>query len=52
MRPVNPRARRSADIAASVPELVKRTRSTCGYSAQIRSASSVSITFGAPYDSP
>jgi len=36
----------------SVPELVKRTRSTWGNMAQIFSASTLSFTQGAPYDSP
>ena len=40
-RPVNARATRTALIAASVPELTKRTRSIDGISARTRSPSSI-----------
>ncbi len=48
---MNPRARRIADIVASVPEETKRTRST-GVRATISSASSTSGSVGVPYDVP
>ncbi len=48
---MTPRASRIADIAASVPEEVNRTRST-GARDTISSASSTSGTVGAPYDVP
>ncbi len=47
-RPVNARATRTALIAASVPELTKRTRSIDGISARTRSPSSCSSGLGAP----
>src|SRR5690606_19082173 len=50
-RPVKPRARRIADIVASVPELTSRTFSA-GVRATISSASSTSPGVGAPYDVP
>ncbi len=42
------RARRSADIVASVPELTSRTISTAGSAPAMRSASSTSGRVGAP----
>ncbi|SKX54933.1 Uncharacterised protein [Mycobacteroides abscessus subsp. abscessus] len=51
-RPVAPRARRIADIVASVPELTKRTRSTGSTRSMISSASSISPSVGAPKESP
>ena len=47
-RPVAARATRTALIAASVPELTKRTRSIDGISARTRSPSSTSSGLGAP----
>ena len=46
-----PRARRIADIVASVPDDTNRTRST-GVRATISSASSTSGSVGVPYDVP
>jgi hypothetical protein len=51
-RRVCPRASRIALIVASVPELTIRTSSIDGTSSQIRRASRVSISVGAPNDSP
>ena len=48
LRPVNPRARRSALIVASVPDETKRTFSIEGISRTTRSASSTSAGQGAP----
>ncbi|CKU80838.1 Uncharacterised protein [Mycobacterium tuberculosis] len=48
LRPVAPRARRSALMAASVPELTRRTISIDGTSARMASASSISRSVGAP----
>jgi hypothetical protein len=42
------RARRSALMVASVPELTMRTESTLATAPQMSSASSVSISVGAP----
>ena len=50
-RPVNPRARRMADIVASVPEETSRTLST-GARATISSASSTSGRLGVPNEVP
>ena len=47
-RPVNARATRTALMAASVPELTKRTRSIDGISWRTRSPSSTSSGLGAP----
>jgi hypothetical protein len=47
-RPVAARATRTALIAASVPELTKRTRSIDGISARTRSPSATSSGLGAP----
>ena len=47
-RPVKARATRTALIAASVPELTKRTRSIDGISVRTRSPSSTSRALGAP----
>src|SRR4030095_5253955 len=52
LRPVAPRARRSALMAASVPELTSRTCSTDGTCAAIASASSISRYVGAPNERP
>jgi hypothetical protein len=51
-RPVKPRASRSADIVASVPDETSRTISTDGSSRAIVSAISISISVGAPNESP
>ena len=51
-RPVNARAARMANIVASVPELVKRRRSTDGTRRRISSASSTSISVGAANAEP
>ena len=50
-RPVNPRARRIADIVASVPDDTSRSWST-GVRATISSASSTSGGLGVPKDVP
>jgi hypothetical protein len=47
-RPVTPRARRSADIVASVPLLTIRTISMEGTASTISSAISISSSVGAP----
>ena len=47
-----PRATRTADIVASVPDDTRRTISTEGTRSQIASASSTSRSVGAPYDVP
>jgi hypothetical protein len=47
-RPVAARARRSADIVASVPEETNRIFSHAGTRASTRRASSVSSSVGAP----
>jgi hypothetical protein len=52
VRPVAPRASRTAVIAASVPDDTKRTFSTDGTCSAIASASSTSRSVGAPYDVP
>src|SRR5436189_151546 len=52
LRPVAPRASLSALIAASVPELTRRTCSMLGTCARIASASSTSRSVGAPKESP
>jgi hypothetical protein len=52
LRPVKPRATRSALIVASVPEETKRTLSTDGTWRTTRSASSISSAQGAPKDVP
>lgn len=49
--PVAPRASRSADIVASVPDETNRTLST-GVRATISSPSSTSACVGVPYDVP
>ena len=49
---MTPRARRTAVIAASVPDETRRTFSTDGTAAAIASASSTSRVVGAPYDVP
>ena len=51
-RPVNARAARMANIVASVPELVKRSRSTDGSRRRISSASSISVSVGAANAEP
>ena len=51
-RPVAARARRRADITASVPEFTKRICSTQGMRRQIHSASSSEPASAAPYDQP
>ena len=51
-RPVNARAARMANIVASVPELVKRSRSTDGTRRRISSASSTSVSVGAANADP
>ena len=51
-RPVKPRARRTALITASVPELTRRTFSTDGTAATIFSASRTSASVLAPNDVP
>src|SRR6266540_5697640 len=51
-RPVAARARRTALIVASVPELTNRTISTEGTIATTRSASRTSSDVGAPNDVP
>ena len=50
-RPVNPRASRTADMVASVPELTRRTCST-GARATISSASSTSPGVAVPNEVP
>ena len=52
LRPVAPRASRIALIAASVPELTRRTISTEGRCRAISSASSTSRSVGAPKEKP
>jgi hypothetical protein len=52
VRPVIPRASRTALIVASVPELTSRTRSTGATRPMISSASSTSASVGAPNDRP
>ncbi|SKT75290.1 Uncharacterised protein [Mycobacteroides abscessus subsp. abscessus] len=47
-RPVNPRARRTALMVASVPELTRRTFSTGWTRSMISRASSISPSTGAP----
>ena len=47
-RPVTPRATRTADIAASVPDETNRTFSIDGTAATTASAISISRTVGAP----
>ena len=51
-RPVNARAARIANIVASVPELVKRTRSIEGTRRISSSASSTSVSVGAAKADP
>jgi hypothetical protein len=48
VRPVNPRATRSAVIVASVPDDTSLTISQLGTRSQIASASSTSRSVGAP----
>ena len=48
LRPVAARARRMADIVASVPELTKRTFSIAGKASITSSASSASVGVEAP----
>ena len=48
LRPVAARARRIADIVASVPELTKRIFSMTGYEIAMRSARSASAAVEAP----
>jgi len=52
VRPVAARARRTALIVASVPEVTNRTCSTAGMARAIRSANSTSPSVGAPNDEP
>ncbi len=52
LRPVKPRARRSALIVASVPLDTIRTCSIDGTSLQISSAISISASVGAPNEKP
>src|SRR6266480_6973079 len=52
LRPLAPRASRSADMVASVPELTNRTNSSPGTSRASCSAISVSAWVGAPKESP
>jgi hypothetical protein len=52
LRPVKPRASRNADIVASVPEETRRTSSIDGSRRHSVSAISISISVGAPNDSP
>jgi len=47
-RPVAARARRTADMVASVPEETRRTFSTAGTQQVMSSASSTSRAVGAP----
>ena len=49
---MTPRARRTADIAASVPEDTSRTDSTLGTASTMRVASSTSASVGMPNDVP
>ena len=51
-RPVAPRASRTADMTASVPELTMRTISMLGTSSTISRAISTSRRVGAPKDRP
>jgi len=51
-RPVNPRARRTAALVASVPEFISRTRSTLRTRSTMASASFISRGVGAPNDVP
>ena len=51
-RPVNPRARRTAVLVASVPEFINRTISQLSTRSVIASARSISPGVGAPYDVP
>ena len=52
LRPVAPRAKRMALMAASVPELTNRTMSMLGMCFKISSASSTSRSVGAPKEKP
>jgi hypothetical protein len=52
VRPVTPRARRIADIVASVPELTMRTTSIDGTRRVIVSAIVTSASHGVPNDRP
>jgi hypothetical protein len=52
VRPVNPRARRIADIVASVPLDTRRSCSTGSTRATISSASATSPSVGVPNDVP
>ena len=52
LRPVNPRASRTADMVASVPEFTSRTCCTGSTRAMISSARSISASVGAPNDKP
>jgi hypothetical protein len=51
-RPVAPRATRTADIVASVPDDTSRTISTDGTRSQMASARRTSRSVGAPYEVP
>ena len=51
-RPVKPRARRIADMVASVPELTMRETSIDGTSFEIVSAMVISAGQGVPKESP
>jgi hypothetical protein len=51
-RPVNARAARIANIVASVPEFVKRTRSTESIRRTSSSAKAISSSLGAPKADP
>ena len=52
LRPVAPRAKRTAVLVASVPLFIKRTRSHDGTRSPIASANFISRGVGAPYDVP
>ena len=52
LRPVAPRASRMAVMAASVPELTRRTMSMLGTRCKISSTSSISRSVGAPNEKP
>ena len=51
-RPVNPRARRTAVLVASVPEFISRACSQLVTRVAISSASFISRGVGAPYEVP
>ena len=52
LRPVAPRARRTAVLVASVPLFINRTRSQLGTRSRIASANFISRGVGAPNDVP